>query len=229
MKRTLLSIFVLLPAILLSACAPGAPTPSLLELQATAMAAAQGSVALTVAAMPTSTPLPTATLMLLPTPAPATLPPVLQPSATPTSATESADTCNVAVFNPDSVDVTIPDGTVMVTGQTFTKTWRIYNGGTCTWNTGYALDFVQGDQMGGPDSVSLTDPVPPGHELQISVPLKADSQPGVDLVGNWRMQTDAGVPFGTYLTVEIQVNERPNATATASPTATSTATATPTP
>ena len=32
-------------------------------------------------------------------------------------------------------DVTIPDGTVLQPNETFVKTWRIKNIGTCAWNT----------------------------------------------------------------------------------------------
>ena len=41
-------------------------------------------------------------------------------------------------------DVTIPDNTVMAPGQTFRKTWRIQNAGSCAWNSGYQLVFSGG-------------------------------------------------------------------------------------
>ena len=68
MKRSMfvfLSVFVIAA---LSACAPkGTPTPSVADLQATAMANAQTQIALTAASIPTATPLP-------PTPMPTAIP-----------------------------------------------------------------------------------------------------------------------------------------------------------
>jgi len=65
MKRTMQFLIVLaaVSSLALSACAPAAaPTPSLAEMQATAVAFAQQQIALTAAAMPTATQPPTPTL-----------------------------------------------------------------------------------------------------------------------------------------------------------------------
>ena len=65
MKRTMQFLIVLaaVSSLILSACAPAAaPTPSLAEMQATAVAFAQQQIALTAAAMPTATQPPTPTL-----------------------------------------------------------------------------------------------------------------------------------------------------------------------
>ena len=65
MKRTMQFLIVLaaVSSLALSACAPAAaPTPSLAEMQATAVAFAQQQMALTAAAMPTATQPPTPTL-----------------------------------------------------------------------------------------------------------------------------------------------------------------------
>ena len=65
MKRTMQFLIVLaaVSSLILSACAPAAaPTPSLAEMQATAVAFAQQQMALTAAAMPTATQPPTPTL-----------------------------------------------------------------------------------------------------------------------------------------------------------------------
>lgn len=59
MKRSMFVSLSLLVIAALSACAPkGTPTPSVAELQATAMANAQTQIALTAASMPTATPIP---------------------------------------------------------------------------------------------------------------------------------------------------------------------------
>ena len=46
-------------------------------------------------------------------------------------------------------DVTIPDGTVMAPGQSFTKTWKLKNIGTTSWSN-YNLKFFDGEQMDAP-------------------------------------------------------------------------------
>ena len=72
MKRSIFVLLSLLAIAALSACAPqGTPTPSLAELQATAMANAQAQIALTAASIPTATPRP-------PTPIPTVIP--IQPT-----------------------------------------------------------------------------------------------------------------------------------------------------
>src|SRR5271157_1067465 len=57
----------------------------------------------------------------------------------------STSTCNWAQF---VADVTVPDGTTLAPGATFTKTWRLENIGNCTWTTSYALVFSSGSAMG---------------------------------------------------------------------------------
>jgi len=87
-------------------------------------------------------------------------------------------------------DVTVPDGTTFGKNETFTKTWRLKNTGTCTWS-GYSLVFDTGDAMGGPASTSIGT-VAPGQEVDLSVDLKA---PGTDGTyrGYWRIKNNAGV------------------------------------
>ena len=249
-------ILVLMLAVTLSACDLGGgqgnvqqpQQPSLAEMQATAMAQAEANLALTQASIPTDTPVPPTPTVPLPTIPPMTLPPIV--SATPTlglaggannEATTAAQGCDQDSYNPSTVDETIPDGTVINIGQSFTKEWLIYNSGTCTWDTTYSFVFTGGDQMGAPASIPLTASVAPGHSLQISIPMTADSSPIPETAGNWRMQNGNGDQFGTYLTVKIQVVNPNTATPTsitATPTTivigltntpTSTATATPTP
>jgi len=75
------------------------------------------------------------------------------------------------------MDVTVPDGTRMEPGQTFTKTWRLRNTGTCPWDNRYALAFLEGERMGAPDST----PVPvtgPKTDVDISIELTAPAKNG---------------------------------------------------
>ncbi|HET8580211.1 MAG TPA: NBR1-Ig-like domain-containing protein [Nitrospiraceae bacterium] len=123
-------------------------------------------------------PISTNTSSVLPTvPAP-TFPPAA--SATPA--------CDLARFVRD---VTIPDGTTYAPGESFTKTWRLKNEGTCTWS-GYSLVFDSGDQMNGTSPTSIATTVNPGQEVDISVTLTAPSTAG-SYRGYWRIRNASGV------------------------------------
>lgn len=106
---------------------------------------------------------------------------------------------------PDFQSETIPDGTQFDPGDTFTKSWRIKNRGTCTWNTSYKLVFVAGDKMGGPSSKALSANVDPGETADLSVNLTAPASEGI-YKGTWKIQADDGEQFGNYW-VEIKVGE----------------------
>ena len=80
--------------VLASACGPAPePTPSILEIQDTAVALALTSVAITKAALPTATPVPTQIPTLAETPTPV---PTLQPLVSPTSPVAAVPTATQA-------------------------------------------------------------------------------------------------------------------------------------
>jgi hypothetical protein len=108
------------------------------------------------------------------------------------SPTQTPIPCNLASFVSD---VTIPDGTSILTGATFTKTWRLRNTGSCTWTTSYSLVFDRGEKMSGPDSQPLAGSVAPGQTVDISVSLTAPTTPG-SYRGHWRLRDGGGVLFG---------------------------------
>jgi len=162
------------------ACNLSAPRPVTPTLGADA---AFTAAALTVAAQMTNS-APTAFSTL-----PATLPPV----ATQIPSTPTPLPCNLASFVED---ISIPDGTEVVTGAAFTKTWRLKNIGTCTWTSGYALVFDRGDQMGGPAAQPLTTgSVAPGQTIDVSVNLVAPASPGT-YHGDWKLRDSGGALFG---------------------------------
>ena len=110
--------------------------------------------------LPTDTPTPTASAS--PTP---TATETSTPTRTPTETATPTPAVPKAAFVKD---VTIPDGTVMKPGQTFTKEWRFKNVGAVPWGKGVKLVFVEGKyqgfeskKMGGPDSVDVPN-VQPG-------------------------------------------------------------------
>lgn len=108
-------------------------------------------------------------------------------------------------------DVTYPDGSVVSPGQSFTKTWRIKNAGTCTWNADYQIVFDSGEAMGGPAFQQLTTiHIPPGETLDISIKLLAPATPGT-YRGNWKLRAPNSDIFGLTtdnpIWVEIKVVE----------------------
>ena len=113
------------------------------------------------------------------------------PTQTPTP-TQVPIPCNLAGF---VTDVTIPDGSILNPGDTFTKTWRLQNDGTCSWTTGYALVFSSGDLMSGPTVVSLPYNVNPGDTIDLSVSLVAPLNAGT-YQGNWMLRDANGSSFG---------------------------------
>src|SRR5690606_29513915 len=104
----------------------------------------------------------------------------------------------------------VPDGTLFRQGETFVKTWRGRNEGTCTWDERYSLAFAGGEIMDGPTSSPLPY-TPPGEIAEIRLPLTAPAVGG-RLTGNWQFQNPAGERFGVGISgqgtlwVQIVVN-----------------------
>jgi hypothetical protein len=187
--------------------------------------------------LPTLTSLPTTTALTLPSPiATATQGVFFFASPTPTGTfytqTPSSSSLAVGCSNMALIrDVTIPSGTVVRPGESFTKTWQVANTGTCDWLYGYSLVFASGERMGGSGgrlSGQINVPVPPGEWRQISVGLTAPNTSGT-YTATWRIANGEGQMFGASLGVSIVVSRDPTSTPTntpALPTSTSTATAT---
>lgn len=114
--------------------------------------------------------------------------------------TDEPDPCNDADF----VSETIPDGTEFAPNESFTKTWRVRNAGTCTWNTGYEIVFVSGDKMGGPSDLNLTQNVDPGEQVDLKVDLKAPASEG-EYEGFWNLRSPDGDYLLNFISVNIEV------------------------
>ncbi|HEY3311970.1 MAG TPA: NBR1-Ig-like domain-containing protein, partial [Anaerolineales bacterium] len=154
----------LLPSLLiialLTACAsstPAAPTPTAVDVNALQTAAVKtvvASITGTAAAMPTQAP--TETL----TPAPVAPTETVTPTL---GVTSTAALCDNSVFVNDA---SVPDGTQMTAGQSFVKTWKVKNTGTCAWKTSYQIIYAYGEKMGGV-ATNLTAEVLPNTEVEI--------------------------------------------------------------
>jgi hypothetical protein len=92
-------------------------------------------------------------------------------------------------------DVTIPDGTRIDPGNTFSKTWRLRNTGTCTWTTEYSIVFVSGSTMQSAKVVSLPGQVPAGSEVDLTLQMQAPTVNG-DYAGFWKLRSGNGSLFG---------------------------------
>jgi len=180
------------------------------------MATVQAAVTQTVYAWtvnaPTQTPVPPATATAIP----ATNTPV------PTSTKVVVTYCDWVAFVKD---VTIPDGTILVPGESFNKTWRLKNRGTCAWTSDYMLVFSGGSQMGGTTSVRIPGTVLPGQTVDISIQLTAPSVTG-GFTGYWMLRNPQGAlfatgekantPFYVDIVVKTPIDELPHGTVTGS-------------
>jgi hypothetical protein len=113
----------------------------------------------------------------------------------------TANGCNNAAFTGE----TIPDGTTMTKGKSFTKSWNFQNNGTCDWVKGYQFVYVSGDKMSGNNVVFGTaDIVKVGHGTAFNVKMVAPSAAGT-YKGNWQMKDASGNFFGPIVWVKIIV------------------------
>lgn len=81
-------------------------------------------------------------------------------------------------------DVTVPDGTVMLPGQSFVKTWRIRNSGSVAWVDRRLARIgppVAAGLPSSPPSVPIPDTLP-GAEVDVSVPLRAQHLSGTSQI-----------------------------------------------
>ncbi len=178
------------------------------DTQATAQAMVTQTVAALTQNAPTQTPVPTIV--------PQTNTPV--PTSTLVPAATQVTYCDWATFVKD---VSIPDGTVLAPGETFTKIWRLKNRGTCTWTSDYMLVFSSGSQMGGKTVVTFPGNVAPGQTVDVSILLTAPTTSG-SYSGYWMLRNSSGALFGAgdkanipfYVDIQVKqpVNEIPHGT-----------------
>ncbi|GJQ51564.1 MAG: hypothetical protein HKUEN02_04110 [Anaerolineaceae bacterium] len=229
MKKQL--IIVGLCALLIASCGGGEATAtptntlSVDEIQALAIETFSAALTQTALAAPSETPFPTLT-------ASATFAPLatITSAALPLASATMSGGVNACYRMTYASDVTIKDNAAMEPGQSFTKTWKVLNSGTCAWDAGFKFAFVGGEQMSGA-TYTFPAPVSAGAVVDISVDMVAPTKSGT-LRGNWRMQTANGQFFGDEVYVQIVVGGSATtgtATVGSGPTATATITPTETP
>lgn len=216
-RHVLLSLPILVfGAILLSACGvvsgsgnipidPGiidTQVADLINAEATRSAGITAVAQLTQMAQvpPTETSAPTETQQ------PTDVPPTATPTSVPATQTQVPPTATSAPPTPTKnplrcdwaqfvSDVRVKDGDTFRPDEKFTKTWRLKNIGSCTWTMDYSLVFSSGTTMDGPERVRLTENVPPGGTIDLSVNLIAPSGEGT-YTSKWMLRNANGVNFG---------------------------------
>lgn len=144
------------------------------------------------------------------------------PAATQTEVDQILESFTVSFELPESCtdkaefveDVTVPDDTIFSPGETFVKTWRFRNAGSCTWTEQYELVFADGEQMDGDSPIPFPAAAYPGKTIDLSVELTA---PGTTdaYSGNWMLRNADGNLFGVgknsdrpfWVQIKIEVTE----------------------
>ena len=92
-------------------------------------------------------------------------------------------------------DVSVQDNSPFMPGDTFTKTWRLKNVGSCTWTQKYNLVIVSGDSMGAKQVIPLPGNVEPNQTIDLSIAMKAPGKLG-NYRGDWLLVDPFGKRFG---------------------------------
>ena len=193
MHKNLSIIIFLIAVVLLAACGSATtpePTPDVAAVRTSAASTVVSQFTLTAAVFtPTPPPSPTETSAPEST-ATATEAPVAQVT---NAAGTAIDLCDKYSWDLATVDVNYPDSSTATPGESFTKTWKIKNTGSCAWGNGYKLIYSYGDKMSG-EAQPLTAAIAPGQEVDVSVNFKAPDLPGT-YTSYWTLQNAKGIAF----------------------------------
>jgi hypothetical protein len=191
MKILYIGLTMILIIVLVGCNLPGAQYTATPPSEAFTKAAETVAAELTqVSSLASATPIqPTDTVTSIYTSTPS---PSNTPAFTPTN---TPIPCNLASFVSD---VTYPDFTHVAPNQTFVKTWRLRNIGSCSWNSNYLLIFDHGDGLGvtsGYTQQLTSNVVNPGQMVDLTVNLTSAAASGT-YTGYWRLRDPGGVLFG---------------------------------
>ena len=170
--------------LLVSACGPSGQQDSAIST----------AVAQTVQAQNIQETAPVATSPIL-TDTPTPIVPTASLPATVTGITSTQVAPGLCSTDASLVGETIPDGTILQPGETFTKVWQIKNMGTCTWDSSWQLVFYGGDQLDGLAVYNFLLPTQPGQTLDMPIILRAPSVFGT-YTGEWILKSPWGETFG---------------------------------
>ena len=204
-RMKLVMMLAVLTALVLSACggseAEATPTLAMEQIQTLAVMTFQAQLTQTALANPTSTPAPTNTVQVVTFAAPTTSS-VGIPTNTVASSGGAASACYGLAYVSD---VTIPDNTAVTPGQSFTKTWKVLNSGSCAWEPGFTFNVVSGEAIGGV-ALKLNQKVEPGRQYEFSIPMVVPTNKTGELKGTWRLSDANGNFFGDGVYVLVKVS-----------------------
>ncbi|MBN1246373.1 MAG: hypothetical protein JXC32_01890 [Anaerolineae bacterium] len=135
------------------------------------------------------------------------------PTPTPGEDIEGEDCTYRAAY---VADVTIPDDTVVPAGESFEKTWRIRNSGTCPWMLGTTFAYLSGDDLSEEGAIAVPS-TEPDQEIELTVEMTAPDEPGT-YRSNWQLETPDGRRYGGVFYVQIVVPGEANETPSPAPT-----------
>ncbi len=100
-------------------------------------------------------------------------------------------------------DLTIPDGSVVASGDQLDKRWQVKNSGTCNWDTTYGIRLIAGPDLGAPQEQSIF-PARSGSEAMVRMVFIAPNEPGT-YRSAWQAHDQEGRLFGDLFFIEIIV------------------------
>lgn len=133
--------------------------------------------------------------------------------------------CIIRAAAAKPFDLTVPDGMLMQPGQSFEKTWRLVNEGTCAWTEDFRLVWFSGTPMTTREEQPLNQLVEPGEEVDVTILMTAPELPG-EFQSNWKLADPEGNLFGigpngdAPFWARIRVSQAITATPRITPTAT---------
>lgn len=101
-------------------------------------------------------------------------------------------------------DISLPDRITLLPNIPVTKSWKILNTGTCTWDSGYTFNYVKGSVL-GPVSVKIDKLVAPGEDYTISVDMTTPADNG-EYTAWWQMRSPEGQNFGQTIWYDIRIS-----------------------
>jgi hypothetical protein len=143
--------------------------------------------------------LPTETIYLPPTLA-ATLPIIQTTLPTTLPITPTPSCRNDLTFLQD---LTLPDGSIVIPGDSLDKRWEVENTGTCNWEIGYTLRLITGSEMGAHPEHPLF-PARAGSVATIRIIYTAPDASGI-YRSAWQAYDSEGEVFGDPIFIEIVV------------------------
>jgi hypothetical protein len=92
-------------------------------------------------------------------------------------------------------DISVADESHFYPGESFSKTWRLINAGSCEWTHEYSVVWFSGEDLGVNPVQTFGTNVLPGQVIDISVDMVAPLVPGT-YQSNWKFRNSQGDLFG---------------------------------